>query len=186
MQEMQEMRIQIPGSGRFPWRRKWHPTPVFLPEKIPWTEESDGLQSKGSQRVRHDWATKQTHIHQELRYTELESNWWRKLQVFTKHLLWTQYFAVFLIEMFIMCLRQTKWKQYHWTSVGVPSSLQSCPTLCDPTDCSPPGSSVPGILQARILEWVAMFFSGGSSPTRNWTQVFYIAGRFFTLWAKWG
>ena len=35
--------------------------------------------------------------------------------------------------------------------------LQSCPTLCDPIDGSPPGSSVPGILQARILEWVAIF-----------------------------
>ena len=38
-------------------------------------------------------------------------------------------------------------------------SLQSCPTLCDPTDGSPPGSIVPGILQARILEWVAISFS---------------------------
>ena len=38
-------------------------------------------------------------------------------------------------------------------------SLQSCLTLCDPVDGSPPGSSVPGILQARILEWVAIFFS---------------------------
>ena len=38
-------------------------------------------------------------------------------------------------------------------------SLQSCPTLCDPTDSTPPGSSVPGILQARILEWVAISFS---------------------------
>ena len=38
-------------------------------------------------------------------------------------------------------------------------SLQSCPTLCDPTDGSPPGSPVPGILQARILEWVAFSFS---------------------------
>ena len=36
---------------------------------------------------------------------------------------------------------------------------QSCPTLCDPMDCSPPGSSVPGILQARVLEWVAISFS---------------------------
>ena len=35
-------------------------------------------------------------------------------------------------------------------------SLQSCPTLCDPMDCSPPGSSVHGILQAGILEWIAM------------------------------
>ena len=38
-------------------------------------------------------------------------------------------------------------------------SLQLCPTLCDPMDCSPPGSSIPGILQARILEWVAISFS---------------------------
>ena len=38
-------------------------------------------------------------------------------------------------------------------------SLQLCPTLCDPIDDSPPGSSVPGILQARILEWVAISFS---------------------------
>ena len=40
---------------------------------------------------------------------------------------------------------------------------QSCPTLCNPMDCGPPGSSVHGILQARILEWVAIFFSGESS-----------------------
>ena len=39
------------------------------------------------------------------------------------------------------------------------ASLQSCPTLCDPTDGSPPGSPVPGILQARTLEWVAISFS---------------------------
>ena len=42
-------------------------------------------------------------------------------------------------------------------------SLQSCPTLCDPMDCGPPGSSVHGILQVRILEWVAMPSSRGSS-----------------------
>ena len=45
------------------------------------------------------------------------------------------------------------------------NSLQSCSTLCDPTDCSLPGSSVHGILQARILEWVAIhFFRGSSDP----------------------
>ena len=38
-------------------------------------------------------------------------------------------------------------------------SLQSCPTLCDPIDGSPLGSAIPGILQARTLEWVAIFFS---------------------------
>ena len=45
------------------------------------------------------------------------------------------------------------------------------PTLCNPMDCSPPGSSVHGILQARILEWVAISFSRGSSQPRDQTQV---------------
>ena len=44
---------------------------------------------------------------------------------------------------------------------------QLCLTLCDPVDCSPPGSSVHGIAQARILEWVAISFSRGSSQLRN-------------------
>ena len=44
-------------------------------------------------------------------------------------------------------------------SSAAAKSLQSCPTLCDPTDGSPTGSPVPGILQARTLEWVAIFFS---------------------------
>ena len=48
---------------------------------------------------------------------------------------------------------------------------------------SPPGSSVHGILQARILEWVAIPFSRGSSQPRDWTQISHIAGRSFTIWA---
>ena len=60
---------------------------------------------------------------------------------------------------------------------------QSCLTLCDPMDCSPPGSSVHGILQARILEWVAISFSRGSSQLSDQTQVSHIAGGFFTSWA---
>ena len=51
---------------------------------------------------------------------------------------------------------------YPWSPAAVAAaakSLQSCPTLCDPIDGSPPGSPVPGILQARTLEWVAIFFS---------------------------
>ena len=58
---------------------------------------------------------------------------------------------------------------------------QSCPTLCNPMDCSPPGSSVHGILQARILEWVAIPFSRGPSQHKDWTLVFCIAGRFLTV-----
>ena len=53
--------------------------------------------------------------------------------------------------------------------------FESCPTLCNPMDCSPPGFSVHGLLQARILEWVAMPFTRGSSQPRDWTQVSYIS-----------
>ena len=60
---------------------------------------------------------------------------------------------------------------------------QLCLTLCDPMDCSPPGSSVPGILQARLLERVAIPFSRRSSQPRDRTQVSCIAGRFFIAWA---
>ena len=44
--------------GKIPWRRGWLPIPVFLPGELPWTEEPGRLWSMGSQRVRHDWATK--------------------------------------------------------------------------------------------------------------------------------
>ena len=44
------------------------------------------------------------------------------------------------------------------TAAAAAKSLQSCATLCDPTDGSPPGSPVPGILQARTLEWVAISY----------------------------
>ena len=54
-------------------------------------------------------------------------------------------------------------------------SLQSCPVLCDPMDCSPPGSSVHRLLQASILEWVAMPSSRGSSQPRDCTCVFYVS-----------
>ena len=57
---------------------------------------------------------------------------------------------------------------------------QSCLTHCDPMNCSFPGSSVLGILQARILEWVAMSFSKGSSQSRNWNFVSCLASGFFT------
>ena len=60
---------------------------------------------------------------------------------------------------------------------------QLCLTLCDPMDCSPPGSCVHGILQARILEWIVISFSRGSSQLRDRTWVFSIAGRFLTIWA---
>ena len=65
-----------------------------------------------------------------------------------------------------------------WSEVA-----QSCPTLCDPMDCSLPGFSVHGILQARVLEWVAIAFSRGSAQPRDPTQVSRNASRCLTLWA---
>ena len=59
------------------------------------------------------------------------------------------------------------------TSVGL--------TLCDPMDCSLPGSSLHGILQARILGWVAVPLSRGCSQPRDRTWMSYIAGRFFII-----
>ena len=56
---------------------------------------------------------------------------------------------------------------------------QSCPTLCHTMDCSLPGSTVHGILQARILEWVAVPFSRGSPQAMDQIQVSCVAGRYF-------
>ena len=69
-------------------------------------------------------------------------------------------------------------EEVKWSEV-----TQLCLTLCDPVDCSLPGSSIHGILQARILEWVAISFSRGSSRPRDQTWVSHIGGRCFNLWA---
>ena len=64
---------------------------------------------------------------------------------------------------------------------GVPAQLlQLCSTLCDSMGCSPPGSFIHGILQAKILLWVAMPFSREYSQPRDWTHVTCIAGGLFT------
>ena len=69
--------------------------------------------------------------------------------------------------------------------VRVSEVCQSCPTLCDPMDCSLPGSSLHGILQARVLEWIAIchFLLRGSSQPRDQTRVSRIPGRCFNFWA---
>ena len=59
--------------------------------------------------------------------------------------------------------------------------VQVCLTLCDPMECSLPGSSVHGVLQARVLEWVAIPFFRGSSPSSDRTWVSCTAGGFLTI-----
>ena len=68
--------------------------------------------------------------------------------------------------------------QYLQISTVLRLVTQLCPTLCDPMDCSLTGSSAQGILQARILEWVAIPSSRGSSRPKDRTQVSHIAGHF--------
>ena len=58
-----------------------------------------------------------------------------------------------------MCTVRFTLIQISFNLAAATALLQSCPTLCDPIDGSPPGSPIPGILQARILEWVAISFS---------------------------
>ena len=62
---------------KIPWKRKWQPTPVFLPGESPWTEEPGGLQSMGSQRVGQDWATKHRNITERIKVmrTLAEGRW---------------------------------------------------------------------------------------------------------------
>ena len=72
---------------------------------------------------------------------------------------------------FFLCIRM----QSHWFLHDVCSVAQLCLTLCDPMDCSLPGSSVHGIFQARILKWVAISFSRGSSQPKDQTHVSWLS-----------
>ena len=85
-----------------------------------------------------------------------------------------------IIIWYITAMHQMTNRSCPHTSVLV---AQSCLTLCDTLACSLPGSSVHGILQAIILELVAIPFSRGSSWSRDRTQVSCLAGIFFTVWA---
>ena len=82
-------------------------------------------------------------------------------------------FFFFLQDFSEMSYRYTGWYPHFWhfVSTVLCSVAQSCPALCGPMDCSPPGSSVHGVSQARILEWVAVSYSRGSSRPRDWTRV---------------
>ena len=105
-----------------------------------------------------------------------------------KYLLILKIFEVYIIKTKILLFLYYKhllnfhsllhWRSYlqsgTWNEVKV---AQSCPTLCDSMDYT-----VHGILQARILEWVAFLFFRGSSHPRDRTQASHIAGRFFTSW----
>ena len=108
-----------------------------------------------------------------------QQQWWEK----------TDLVSLSLVDMPLFPPKWTILRNLDWSSLQTLNSerikpkhpkvevTQSCLTLCDPMD-----HTVLGILQARILEWVASPFSRGSSQPRYWTQVFCIAGGFFTSW----
>ena len=105
--------------------------------------------------------------------------WWRLRQVCMLSQWHFVRLIVFHLEMLVFLfsfrelfhgMKGRRCHQFHVMNVAAAAkSLQSCLTLCDPIDGSPPGSSVPGILQARVLEWVAISFSLSLSHRRELT-----------------
>ena len=88
--------------------------------------------------------------------------------------------------------QDTEFEDAYWNccprssvSEGYCLVAQLCPTLCGPVDCSPPGSSVQGIFQARILEWVAISSSRGSTQLRDHTCISCIDRQILYHWATW-
>ena len=129
---------------------------------IPWT-----IWSMGSQIIRHDWVTFTfTIMHQES-YGNIQS------QSSILHSHWGKYRKDNL-EKFMGLLLARLWEI--WSITGYIRKIscmcaQLCPTLCNPMDCSPPGSFCPWNFPARILEWVAISFSRGSSWPRDLTCI---------------
>ena len=80
------------------------------------------------------------------------------------------------VEFFCPLPKESRMWYIHMYQHVCAQSLKLCPTLCDPMDCSSPGSFVHGILQARILEWVAVLFSRGSSRPRDRIHISCITG----------
>ena len=103
--------------------------------------------------------------------------------MFLRLFLWVPFFPPYvshpLSETSYFITSAIIWSKWWWFSCWVMSDS------CDPMSCSPPGSSVHRIFQARILEWIAISFSRGSSWPRDWTWVSCTAGRLFTSWTTW-
>ena len=164
-----------PWVRKIPWRRKWQPTPVFLPGKSHGQRSLARLQSIESQRVRHQYNDLAcTHIALGTQLSVMWNPGWEGFGGEEMH-----------VYIWLISLLST------WNYDNIVNQLcmcvsvaQLCLPLCDATDLSLPGFSVHGILQARILEWVAIPFSTGSSQPRDRTLVSCITGRFFTIWAN--
>ena len=141
--------------------------------KIPWMEEPGRLQSMGSLRVGHDWATSLSRVGEgngnPLQCSCMENPrdggaWWAAVygvaqsRTRLKRLSSSScHSGSLLLKFFIGKIWVVIYLIEKWGEVA-----QSCPTLCNPLDSSLPGSFLHGILQTRVLEWVAISFSRGS------------------------
>ena len=173
--------------------------------RIPGTEEPSGLLSMGSHRVGHDWSNltaaaaarmaKQNGIRTPILFLS-ERLPWSSLHILpccsphclASHMPCLSYLALgfwraWTTSQFVESYTMVCWHKANctwWMDQSMHVCVQSCLTLCDLMDCNPPGSSVHGILQARILEWVAMPFSQGSSQSKIKPTFPVLAGEFFT------
>ena len=142
-----------PWVGKIPWRSEWQPTPVFLPGESH-GQKPGGLQFIGSQRVRHDWS-------------DVALEWSDQGDGEMLEVGEYQVEGTTNAKTLCVCAKLLQWHLM----------------LCDAMDCSLLDSYVHGILQARIMEWVAMPSSRGFSQPKDQTQISCIAGKFFTIWA---
>ena len=152
----------------------------ILAWRIPWTEEPVELQFMGSQRIEHCLVNNTFILALQADSLPIELPGKPK-----------QYICIFILKWRKELAKDKSPKNPKLNSRNNFSCMcaslvtQSCPTLCDPMDHSPPGSSVHGILQARILEWIAISFSRRSSPPRDWTCVSGIGRQILYHWATW-
>ena len=158
--------------------------------EIPWTEEPGRLQSMQSQRVGHDLATdtlekkkKKLSWHIHISKTKSEST----PQLPLVNIYWAHHLHDILGEWWLWKLYEIEAHTHGLLPIPVCTCavVQLCPILCDPFDCSPPGSSIHGIFQPKILEWVAISSSRGSSQPRDGTWVPCIGRWVLYHWATW-
>ena len=157
-----------PWVRKIPWRSKWQPTPIFFPGRLH-RQRSLASTVHGGHRESDmtEWATHTLGIYS---FYNAAVNSISFYALIPNHLMQIYKniidFCTLILYLAVLCFVAQSWQ-----------------THCDPMDCSPPGSSVHGILQARMLEWVDIPFSRGSSQPRDCTQVSCNAGRLFTVWA---
>ena len=166
---MRQTRVQSLGRED-PLEKEMAIHSSILAWRIPWTEKPSRLQSTGSQRVRHDWATSPPYL---TLSTEVPLI---KAMVFPAIMYGCESWTIRIDAFELWCWRRLL--RVPWAARRLNQSVlkegegevaQSCPNLCDPVDCSLPDSSVQGILEARILEWVAISFSRRASWPRDRT-----------------